>query len=185
MGAFRRIRQLDQKGGDITINIRIDVHKNKCVATVKQESRKKLEQQSFENTAHGITGFIKHIKKTYGNDIQAVCESTANYGIRLHDTLEEYGIDTILVHPAKTTIITPAKLKNDKLDSKVLAVLLSRPLYESFVPEKYYGNLRSRTRTRLNRVQNMSRHKNMIYAILVKYDYFAPSQKTFSKNGLQ
>lgn len=58
-------------------------------------------------------------------------------------------------------------------------------MYESFVPEKHYGNLRSLVRTRLNRVQNMSRHMNMIYAILAKYDYPTPMQKTFSKNGLQ
>ncbi len=70
------------------ISIGINIHKKKCVAT-KQESRKKLEQTSFDNTTNGIMGFIKHIKKTYGNDIQAVCESTANYWIRLHDTLEE------------------------------------------------------------------------------------------------
>ncbi len=68
-------------------------------------------------------GFIKHVKKTYGNDIQAVCESTANYWIRPHDTLEDHGIDTILAHPAKTRIIAQAKLKNNKLDSDVLAGL--------------------------------------------------------------
>ncbi len=121
------------------ISIGIDVHKKKCVATIKRESREKLEQTSFDNTTNGIMGFIKHVKKTYGNDIQAVCESTANYWIRLHDTLEDHGIDTILAHPAKTKIIAQAKLKNDKLDSDVLADLLRADMvYSSFVPEKYY-----------------------------------------------
>jgi transposase len=144
MGAFRRIRQLDQRGGDSMISIGIDVHKNRCVATIKQESKRKLEQSSFDNTTQGITNFILHVKKTYGNNIQAVCESTANYWIRLHDTLEDNGIDTILAHPAKTRIIAQARLKNDKLDSDVLADLLrSEMVYESFVPEKYYRDLRS------------------------------------------
>lgn len=130
--------------------------------------------------------FIKHIKKTYGNDIQAVCESTANYWIRLHDTLEDNGIDTVLTHPAKTKIIAQAKLKNDKLDSDVLADLLrSDMVYESFVPEKYYRDLRSLVRTRLNRVQSVSKHKNMIYAILAKYDYTAPTAKPFSQKGIK
>jgi len=168
------------------ISIGIDVHKIKCVATIKKESRKKLEQTSFDNTTHGIMGFIKHIKKTYGDDdVQAVCESTANYWIRLHDTLEDNGIDTILAHPAKTKIIAQARLKNDKLDSSILADLLrSDMIYESFVPQKYYRDLRSMVRTRLGLVRNISRHKNKIYAILAKYDYTVPT-KTFSKKRLQ
>lgn len=115
---------LIKKGGDNMISIGIDVHKLKCVATIKKESKKKLEQTSFENTTIGINHFIRHIKKTYGNDIQAVCESTANYWIRLHDTLEDNNINTVLAHPAKTKIIAQAKLKNDKLDSDVLAGLV-------------------------------------------------------------
>lgn len=168
------------------ISIGIDVHKNKCVATVKQGSKKKLEQSSFENTTHGIMRFIRHIKKTYGNNTRAVCESTANYWIRLHDTLEENGVDTILAHPAKTKIIAQAKLKNDKLDSEVLADLLRADMvYESFVPEKYYRDLRSLVRVRLNRVQNASKHKNIIHAILAKYDYTQPTIKTFSQKGIK
>ena len=44
-------------------------------------------------------------------------ESTANMWIRIHDTLEENGIDTILANPYKTKIIAEAKIKSDKLDA--------------------------------------------------------------------
>ena len=168
------------------ISIGIDVHKKKCVATIKRKSKKRLEQSSFDNTAQGIMDFIRHIKNTHGKNIRAVCESTGNYWIRLHDTLEENGIDAILAHPAKTKIIAQAKLKNDKIDSEALADLLrSDMVYESFVPEKYYRDLRNLVRTRLNRVQNVTRHKNMIYAILAKYDYTKPTQQAFSKKGMK
>ena len=40
--------------------------------------------------------------------------------IRIHDTLEENGIDTILANPYKTKIIAEAKIKSDKLDAKIL-----------------------------------------------------------------
>ncbi len=70
----------------------LDVYKIKCVATIKNESRKKLEQSSFDNTTSGIVGFIRHIKKTYGKDMQAVCESTAeklvSYAGRAHHHIE-------------------------------------------------------------------------------------------------
>ena len=68
------------------INIGIDVHKRKCVATIKEQSRQILLRASFDNNSHGITEFIDSIKQRYGN-ARAVCESTANYWIRLHDTL--------------------------------------------------------------------------------------------------
>ncbi|MEM4379041.1 MAG: transposase [Candidatus Nitrosotenuis sp.] len=107
MGEFRCIRHFQNQGGDHTIiNIGIDVHKKKCVATLKGQSRQVL-QQTFYNNSDGIAGFVDSIKK-YGN-ARAVCESTANYWIRLHNTLEENGINTILAHPAKTKMIAQAK----------------------------------------------------------------------------
>ena len=44
--------------------------------------------------------------------------------IRIHDTLEQNGIDTILANPYKTKIIAEAKIKSDKLDARILADLL-------------------------------------------------------------
>ena len=35
--------------------------------------------------------------------------------MRIHDTLEDNGIDTILANPYKTKIIAEAKIKSDKL----------------------------------------------------------------------
>ncbi len=37
--------------------------------------------------------------------------------MRIHDTLEDNGIDTILANPYKTKIIAQAKIKSDKLDA--------------------------------------------------------------------
>lgn len=129
------------------INTGIDVHKKKCIATIKGDPSQILEQTSFDNNIEQITRFANHLKARYCNT-RTVCESTANYWIRLHDTLEENGIDTILAHPAKTKIIAQAKLKNDKLDSEVLADLLrSDMIYESFVPDSHYRELRELSET--------------------------------------
>ena len=48
----------------------------------------------------------------------AVPESTGNMWIRIQDTLEENGINTVLANPYKTKIIAEAKIKSDKLDSQ-------------------------------------------------------------------
>ena len=44
--------------------------------------------------------------------------------MRIHDTLEENGIDTVLANPYKTKIIAEAKIKSDKLDARILSDLL-------------------------------------------------------------
>lgn len=103
------------------IHIGIDVHKYKCVATIKRKSKKRLEQQTFDNTREWIINFVSYVQGTYETKIKAVCESTANYWIRLHGILEDNDIDTILAHLAKTKVIAQAKLKNDKIDSEILA----------------------------------------------------------------
>ena len=52
--------------------------------------------------------------------------------MRIHDTLEENEIDTILANPYKTRIIAEAKIKSDKLDARILSDLLRTDLiYES------------------------------------------------------
>jgi transposase len=186
MGEFRFIRHYTKQGGDCTIiNIGIDVHKKRCVATLKDSSRQILQQITFDNDADGITEFIDSIKQIH-DTARAVCESTANYWIRLHDTLEENGIDTILAHPTKTKIIAQARLKNDKLDSEVLSDLLrSDMICESFVPDKHYRELRNLVRTRLGLIRTRTTYKNKVHSILAKYEYQSPTYKTFSNKGIK
>jgi transposase len=87
------------------ISIGFDVHKKKCVATLKRDSKRIVEQTSFCNNSYGINEFIQHIKGYYKEDAIAVCESPGNYWIRLHDTLEDNGINTLLAYSLKTKII--------------------------------------------------------------------------------
>src|SRR5215469_7828086 len=91
------------------------------------------EGMLLENSSSVITTKESHYGKCtshYGK-CTAVVESTGNMWIRIHDTLEENEIDTILANPYKTKIIE-AKIKSDKLDARILADLLrANLLYES------------------------------------------------------
>lgn len=170
------------------INVGIDIHKIKCIVTIKDgKSRKELEQTEYDNTVAGVNKFIKYIKTKYKNQtIRAVCESTANYWYRTHDMLEDNGIDTILAHPAKTKIIAQAKLKDDKVDSGILADLLrSDMVYESYVPNKHYRGMRSLARMRLGLVQSITRHKNKIHSIIAKYDHVKVTEGLFTKKSVK
>jgi transposase len=61
--------------------------------------------------------------------------------MRIHDTLEENGINTLLANPYKTKIMAEAKIKSDKLDARTLTDLLRTDLiYGSYVPKQEDGD---------------------------------------------
>jgi len=76
-----------------------------------------LEELSFTNDEVGIRNLLSSASR-YGS-ARAVVESTGNMWIRIHDTLEENGIETVLAHPIKTRLIAEAKIKSDRLDSRM------------------------------------------------------------------
>ena len=76
----------------------------------------------FSDDKDGINKLTK-IVSGHGK-CEAVVESTANMWVRIHDTLEDNGINTVLANPYKTRIIAEAKIKSDKLDARILADLL-------------------------------------------------------------
>ena len=47
-----------QQGGDKVINVGVDVHKKKCVATIKGQSRQILQQITFDSNSDEITRFV-------------------------------------------------------------------------------------------------------------------------------
>jgi transposase len=166
------------------IYVGIDVHKKTCTATLKQESNSIMQQFTFNNNTEGITTLVNQLD-TMG-ECKAVMESTGNYWIRLHDTLEENGIDAVLANPIKTKAIAKAKLKNDKTDSNILCDLLRADLvYESYVPDRRHRMLRQLVRGRLELVQSRTKHRNRIHAILAKYNHTSPCHELFSQQGLE
>ena len=76
----------------------IDVGKRKCRAAIKDRSGQILSEFFFSNDKDGINKLTK-IVSGYGK-CEAVVESTANMWIRIHDTLEDNGINTVLTNPS-------------------------------------------------------------------------------------
>jgi len=97
------------------INVGIDVGKRFCQAALKAEDGRLVDELRFENTSRGVQELLKHIT-THNGEARAVLESTGNYWIRIHDMLEEHGVDTLLANPFRTKLIAEAKIKSDKLD---------------------------------------------------------------------
>jgi transposase len=164
-------------------NLGIDVGKKKCRAALKDERGEIIREFFFSNNNEGISTLIK--TASYYGKCTAVLESTANMWIRIHDTLEENGIDTILANPYKTKIITEAKIKSDKLDAKILADLLRTGLvYESYVPTKEFREKRSLIRHRISLVRNRTMLENKVHSLLDKYDCKTDLTDIFGKSGM-
>ncbi len=166
------------------ISIGIDAAKNKCVATLERDSKDILEQMTFHNRTSGIMELVEHVK-SYGDEAVAVVESTGNYWIRIHDMLEENGINTLLANPVETKVIAKARLKDDKIDSNILADLLRADLVcESFVPDKEHRELRQLVRTRMDLVVARTMFRNKAHAVIAKYEHEPPCSEIFSNKGI-
>src|SRR5215469_4672334 len=145
------------------------------------------EGMLLENSSSVITTKESHYGKCtshYGK-CTAVVESTGNMWIRIHDTLEENEIDTILANPYKTKITAEAKIKSDKLDARILADLLRADLvYESYVPTKEFREKKSLVRHRISLVRNRTMLENKVHSLLDKYDYKSQLTDVFGKSGI-
>jgi transposase len=165
-------------------SIGIDVGKRKCRASFKDENGTILDEFFFANDSDGIKQVIRSAEKN--GPCRAVVESTGNMWIRLHDTLEEHGINVTLANTLKTKIIAQAKIKSDKLDARILADLLRADLvYESYVPPKEFREKRSLVRHKVALVRSQTMIENRIHSLLDKYEYRTGLSKIFGKSGIQ
>ena len=99
----------------------IDVGKRKCRAALKDDRGKILDEFFFGNNSQGILELIERTHNHGTKKCNAGPESTGNMWMRIHDTLEDNGINTILANTFKTKIIAQAKIKSDKLDARILS----------------------------------------------------------------
>jgi transposase len=140
-------------------NLGIDVGKKKCRAALKDERGEIISEFLFTNNNEGISALVK--TASYYGKCTAVLESTANMWIRIHDTLEENGIDTILANPYKTKIIAEAKIKSDKLDAKILADLLRTGLVYCITNESIVCTKQSLRGSKRYRLTGWSEQQNI------------------------
>ena len=164
----------------------IDVGKRKCRGALKDDRGKILDEFFFGNNSQGILELIKRTQNYRTKKCNAVLESTGNMWMRIHDTLEDNGIDTILANPYKTKIIAQAKIKSDKLDACILSDLLRTGLvYESYVPVKEFREKRSLVRHRIALSRTKTKLANKVHAILDKYEYRTELADIFGKSGIE
>ena len=145
----------------------VDIHRDYGVACIQDLKGKTIEEFQFGNNIDGI----RKVKERLGTkNVHVAIESTGNMWTVLWDTLEENGVDLHLVHPLKTKAIASNKLKNDKLDAKILAKLLRGDLLAcSYVPPRHVRDEREIVRLRASLVRLRTQVINKLRSILHKY----------------
>lgn len=116
-------------------------------------------------------------------NIQAVIEPVTEWGWYA-EALERHGLTVRLADPGKSKLIAASRLKNDKVDSKILAELLR----SDFLPTAYLApretrELRELVRGRIFLVRMRTKIKNRIHSIVAKQGLHSSRTDLFGKKG--
>ena len=164
-------------------SVGIDVHKRRCQACLKDEKGRLIGEVTFQRDHDGIKSF-RRLLQNHG-EARIVLESTGNLWVPIYDHLADDPANrVILANPRKTRIIAEAKIKNDRMDARVLADLVRADLVaESYVPSKEIREQRALLRERRSLVEDTVAIKNRIHSLLDRYNLKHEYSDLFGKQG--
>lgn len=158
----------------------LDIHRTFCQATVMAEDGSIVKTGKFPSNREGLREFMADI-----GEAKVVIEATGVWE-HLYDLLEEEGYDVTLSHPLETKAIAHAKVKTDKVDSRILAHLLRADLVpSSYIPPKEVRELRKLVRHRLFLVRLSTKLKNSTYGEIMRRGVEYETGKVFTDEGRQ
>ncbi|MBC7334367.1 MAG: transposase [Actinobacteria bacterium] len=106
---------------------------------------------------------LSHYLKRQGNDISVAIEASYNW-LYYYRILEDVTENITVAHPLKTRIIGEAKVKTDKIDSKVLAYMLKADMLPSvYIPKRTSMENKLLLRSRISLVRVRTQIKNKIH----------------------
>lgn len=149
----------------------IDIAKSFHIITIIDENEVKVTQKPIRVT-NCIDGFSKFITKletisSNTNDFIIGLEATGIYGENLWEFLNSHGFNVKLLNPFQTTRYreqhTMKKVKNDNIDSWIIALFLKDGKYSSgYVTDDEYQSLRTLYRNRASIQSDMKEVKKRI-----------------------
>ncbi len=144
--------------------IGVDLHKKACYMTVMDKAGKVSKQTEIKNEREEIDKFFK----IYDKDSRVAVESTMNW-IPFYEQVEALGFKVVLSNPLMTKAVAAARIKNGKVDSKILAELMRTDfLPTAYIQPKEIRDLKELIRQRAVYVEMRTRIKNKIHSVLFK-----------------
>ena len=160
----------------------VDVGKRKCRAAFVDGDGVLIKEFSFVNDFSGIEGFVRELSE--GDAV--VMESTGNLWLNLYEAVESQGVKAVLANPLKMKAIASARIRNDKVDARVLASLLRGGLVaECYVSPRDVRELRALVRHRVHLARSATIVKNRVHSLLDKYGLKHGFSDVFGKAGME
>ena len=144
------------------VYVGIDVHRKRSQVAVLDEAGGQLSNRNYENSSEDLRAALEELEP--GTEV--AFEAAYGWGW-LADMLKECELGAHLAHPSACKAIASARLKNDKVDARMLAHLLRTDLLpEAWIAPKEVRDLRSLLRHRASLVGVRTSLKNRIHAVL-------------------
>lgn len=157
----------------------VDVHKKNCWVTVLDEDGHELEQRKVSMERAGLLEYFGKVAPP----AKLAVEATFNWYYFLN-VIEPLGFEVHLVHPQKTKAIASARIKHDKLDSRILAQLLRAGfIAEAWIAPPRVREQRQLLRHRTRTVRWATRAKNGVHGVLNREGIVAPLDSLFGSKG--
>lgn len=159
--------------------IGVDLHKKSLYVTVMDKEGRIEGQTEIDNKKDNIKSFFTD----YAIGSKIAVESTMNW-IPFYEQLEGLGCSVVLSNPLMTKAIAVARIKNDKVDSKILADLLRTNLLPmAYIQPQPIRDIKEIVRERYGYVQMRTKVKNNIHSILFKAGVEDRPDNLYTKKG--
>jgi transposase len=157
----------------------VDVDKRSCWVTFLEADGQEREQRKLSMDPKALREYFGKIPRPAA----VAVEATFNWYYFLN-VIEPLGLELHLVHPQKTKAIASARIKHDKLDSRILARLLHAGfIAEAWIAPPRVRELRQLLRFRTRTVRWATRAKNGVHGVLNRQGIYSPVDSLFGPQG--
>lgn len=160
----------------------LDIHRKFIYATVLDDDSQIVQQGKFLTTEKDFDNFLGFMPPKQVKIVMESCGIWEDF----YDLLESKGYDVCLANPQGVKAIASAKIKNDKVDSEVLAKLLKADLIpKSYIPPKEIRKLRALVRHRKILIKHRTKVKNNTHQILRMKNVKHGFRDVFTQKGIK
>lgn len=144
----------------------IDLHRRFSQVHVHDEETVQVRTQRIHNDEVSVQKFFSDSDDA----CKVAIEATGNW-YWLVDLLQSMGCEVYLSNPVQTKAIAKARVKNDKVDARMLAHLLRADLLPiCWIPDRQERSIRDMLRIRLRLIVFRTQCKNLIRSVLAKFN---------------
>jgi len=160
--------------------IGVDLHKKTCYITIMDGEGKIKKQTEISTKTEAVSRFFKQ-----WSGAKVAVESTMNW-LPFYENLENLGCQVVLSNPLQTKAIASARIKNDKVDSRILADLLRTNLLPTaYIQPREIRDLKEIVRERFHFVEMRTKIKNKIHSVLFKNNISHNFSSLYGQAGMR